>query len=91
MKKIIFTLSALVMVSLSANAYNYNSAYPSNNFGGNVNLFPTSATLNGSSQAYQDALNASYQHNYYDEGYRRPDKPPRKPRKHGSAANKRRK
>ncbi len=91
MKKFIFTLFALMIFTLSANAYNYNSAGPSNAFGGNINLFPTSATLNGSSQAYTDALNASYQNNGYEDGYRRPHKPPRKPRKHGSAANKRRK
>ncbi len=91
MKKIIFTLSALMFFTLSANAFNYNYNSPSNDFGGSLNLFPTSATLNGSSQAYTDALNASYQDNNYDNGYRRPHKPPRKPRKHGSAANKRRK
>ncbi|MCM1004046.1 MAG: hypothetical protein NC408_06875 [Candidatus Gastranaerophilales bacterium] len=88
MKKFIFTLSALMIFTLSANAYNYNSAGPSNNFGGNVNLFPTSATLNGSSQAYQDALNASYNNSNKVYIYDRKDKAPRKPRKHGSAANK---
>lgn len=88
MRKFIFTLLALTFFTLGANAYNYNSSYPSNDFGGHVNLFPTSPTLNGSSQAYQDALNAANQRYYDDDYYRRPHKPPRKPRKHGSAANK---
>lgn len=88
MKKCIFTLVALMLVSLGAHAYNYNSVGPSNEFGGR-SLFPTAPTAGGSEQAYRDMVNASYYNNNYNHSYyRKPVKPPRKPRQHGSAANK---
>lgn len=97
MKKIVLTLAALMFFSLGAHAFNYDSRYPSNEFGGTplVNRVPTA---NGSAQAYQDMVNANYyrdmnriniNHRYYDN--ESSNVSPRKARKHGSAANKRKK
>lgn len=94
MKKIVFTLAALMFFSLGAHAFNYNSTYPSNQFGGTPLVNPQ-PTLNGSTQAYQDRMYAenyrrmnevNINHRYYND---KSNVSPRKARKHGSAANKR--
>lgn len=99
MKKFIFTLAAMMFITLGAHAFNYDSNGPSNAFGGNMNLFNTTPTIGGSAEAYQNALNASYygkmnevnvNHYYNDDDSSSKNVSPRKQRKHGSAANKRR-
>lgn len=98
MKKFIFTLAAMMFITLGAHAFNYDSNGPSNSFGGNLNLFNTTPTMGGSAEAYQNAVNASYYrgmnevnvNHYYNDDNSSKNVSPRKQRKHGSAANKRR-
>ncbi len=94
MKKCIFTLLALMFFALGAQAFNYNTAGPSNDFGGRTNLYPPASSY----QAYDDyrrstnyarANKMQVDINYNDNSSATPS--PRKQRKHGSAANKNRK
>ncbi len=96
MKKFVFTFTALVFFSSGVYAFNYDSRCPSNQFRGTPLVNPA-PTLNGSPQAYQDMVNANYyskrnrinvNHRYYNGDSNNVS--PRKVRKHGSAANKRR-
>ncbi len=88
MKKFLLTLTALMFFTLGAQAYNYNTnAYPSNNFGGRTSLSPKVPTANGSAQAYQDMVNASYMrsansHRVYYYDHSGSDKPSKHKRRH---------
>lgn len=70
MKKIIFTLSALILFTLTAQAYNYSGSYPSNNFGGQTSIVPGAPKANGSAQTYQNMVNTSQQRSLNTRRYR---------------------